>query len=55
MQGGRIVSTLLYPHDTRIGMEWLDSLVATLDSIVWWGPTIGAEKIPLAVIALPTT
>ncbi len=33
-------------------MEWLDSLVATLDSIVWWGPTVGTEKIPLAVIAL---
>jgi alanine or glycine:cation symporter, AGCS family len=33
-------------------MEWLDKLVQTLDSIVWWGPTIGAEKIPLAVIAL---
>ena len=33
-------------------MEWLDRLVATLDSIVWWGPTVGTEKIPLAVIAL---
>ena len=33
-------------------MDWLDSLVATLDGIVWWGPTIGTEKIPLAVIAL---
>jgi AGCS family alanine or glycine:cation symporter len=33
-------------------MEWLDSLVGTLDGIVWWGPTIGSEKIPIAVIAL---
>ena len=33
-------------------METLDWLVGTLDSIVWWGPTIGTEKIPLAVIAL---
>jgi AGCS family alanine or glycine:cation symporter len=33
-------------------MEWLDKLVQILDGIVWWGPTIGAEKIPLAVIAL---
>ena len=33
-------------------MELLDQIVKTLDSIVWWGPTIGAEKIPLAVIAL---
>jgi AGCS family alanine or glycine:cation symporter len=33
-------------------METLDRIVATLDSIVWWGPTIGTEKIPLAVIAL---
>ncbi len=33
-------------------MEVIDSIVGTLDSIVWWGPTIGAEKIPIAVIAL---
>ncbi len=33
-------------------MEWLDRLVHTLDSIVWWGPTFGTEKIPIAVIAL---
>jgi AGCS family alanine or glycine:cation symporter len=33
-------------------METLDRIVHTLDSIVWWGPTIGTEKIPLAVIAL---
>ena len=33
-------------------MEWIERLVSVLDGIVWWGPTIGAEKIPLAVIAL---
>jgi AGCS family alanine or glycine:cation symporter len=33
-------------------MEFFESIVARLDSIVWWGPTIGEEKIPLAVIAL---
>ena len=33
-------------------METLDRIVGILDSIVWWGPTIGSEKIPLAVIAL---
>ena len=33
-------------------METLDRIVHFLDSIVWWGPTIGTEKIPLAVIAL---
>lgn len=33
-------------------METLDRIVAVLDSIVWWGPTLGGEKIPLAVIAL---
>src|SRR5690606_5766951 len=33
-------------------MEVLERVIGTLDSIVWWGPTIGTEKIPLAVIAL---
>ena len=33
-------------------MEFLDNLVGTLDSIVWWGPRVGEEQIPLAVIAL---
>jgi AGCS family alanine or glycine:cation symporter len=33
-------------------MQTLDALVGALDSIVWWGPTIGTEQIPLAVIAL---
>jgi alanine or glycine:cation symporter, AGCS family len=33
-------------------VETLDRIVGLLDSIVWWGPTIGSEKIPLAVIAL---
>jgi alanine or glycine:cation symporter, AGCS family len=33
-------------------VELLDRIVQFLDGIVWWGPTIGTEKIPLAVIAL---
>jgi AGCS family alanine or glycine:cation symporter len=33
-------------------MEVLDRIVAVLESIVWWGPTIGSEQIPLAVIML---
>jgi alanine or glycine:cation symporter, AGCS family len=33
-------------------MEVLNRIVAVLDSIVWWGPTIGTEEIPLAVIML---
>ncbi|HET9438772.1 MAG TPA: sodium:alanine symporter family protein [Longimicrobiales bacterium] len=33
-------------------MEWIDTLVSALDGIVWWGPTIGTEQVPLAVIAL---
>jgi alanine or glycine:cation symporter, AGCS family len=33
-------------------MEVLDRLVATLEGIVWWGPTVGQEQIPIAVIML---
>ncbi|HEX2213751.1 MAG TPA: sodium:alanine symporter family protein, partial [Mycobacterium sp.] len=33
-------------------MEVLERIVGTLDGIVWWGPTIGEEQIPLAVIML---
>ena len=33
-------------------MEVLERFVSTLDSIAWWGPTIGGEAIPLAVIML---
>ena len=33
-------------------METLTQIVQFLDSIVWWGPTIGTEKIPIAVMAL---
>lgn len=33
-------------------MEQFEKIVAFLESIVWWGPTIGEEQIPLAVIAL---
>jgi alanine or glycine:cation symporter, AGCS family len=33
-------------------MEVLDRIVGTLDGYVWWGPTIGEEQIPIAVIML---
>jgi alanine or glycine:cation symporter, AGCS family len=33
-------------------MEVLDRVVGFLDNIAWWGPTIGTEKIPLAVVML---
>jgi alanine or glycine:cation symporter, AGCS family len=33
-------------------MEALERLIATLEGIAWWGPTIGGESIPLAVIML---
>ncbi|HEX6308388.1 MAG TPA: sodium:alanine symporter family protein [Longimicrobiales bacterium] len=33
-------------------MEVLERLIGFLESIVWWGPTIGTEQIPLAVIML---
>jgi alanine or glycine:cation symporter, AGCS family len=33
-------------------METLEQVIATLEGIVWWGPTIGAEQVPLAVIML---
>jgi alanine or glycine:cation symporter, AGCS family len=35
-------------------MEGLDRLVGALEGIVWWGPTVGAEReqIPIAVIML---
>jgi alanine or glycine:cation symporter, AGCS family len=33
-------------------MEVLERLIGTLDGIVWWGPRIGSEQIPLAVIML---
>ena len=33
-------------------MEILDRVIGTLEGIVWWGPTIGTEQIPLAVIML---
>jgi AGCS family alanine or glycine:cation symporter len=33
-------------------MEVLNRVVAVLDSFVWWGPTIGTEKIPVAVMML---
>ena len=33
-------------------MEVRERVIGILESIVWWGPTIGTEKIPLAVIAL---
>ena len=33
-------------------MEVLERFVSTLDGIAWWGPTIGGEAIPLAVIML---
>jgi alanine or glycine:cation symporter, AGCS family len=33
-------------------MEVLDRIVSTLDGIAWWGPTIGGETIPLAVVML---
>jgi alanine or glycine:cation symporter, AGCS family len=33
-------------------MEVLDRIVGTLEAIVWWGPTIGEEQVPLAVAML---
>ncbi|HSJ08038.1 MAG TPA: sodium:alanine symporter family protein [Longimicrobiales bacterium] len=33
-------------------MEVLDRVVSTLEGIVWWGPTIGTEQIPIAVVML---
>jgi alanine or glycine:cation symporter, AGCS family len=33
-------------------METLERVIGRLESIVWWGPTIGTEPIPLAVIML---
>jgi alanine or glycine:cation symporter, AGCS family len=33
-------------------MEVLERFVSTLDSIAWWGPRIGDEAIPLAVLML---
>jgi alanine or glycine:cation symporter, AGCS family len=33
-------------------MEVLERLINTLDGIVWWGPTVGTEQIPIAVIML---
>ena len=33
-------------------MEALERVISRLESIVWWGPTIGTEQIPLAVIML---
>jgi alanine or glycine:cation symporter, AGCS family len=33
-------------------MELIDRIVGFLDGIVWGGPTIGGEQIPVAVIAL---
>jgi AGCS family alanine or glycine:cation symporter len=33
-------------------MEVLERFVSTLDSIAWWGPSLGGEQIPLAVLML---
>jgi alanine or glycine:cation symporter, AGCS family len=33
-------------------MEVLERVVSTLEGIVWWGPTVGTESIPIAVIML---
>jgi alanine or glycine:cation symporter, AGCS family len=33
-------------------MEVLGQIIARLDGIAWWGPTIGGEQVPLAVIML---
>jgi alanine or glycine:cation symporter, AGCS family len=33
-------------------MEVFEGIVRTLDGIAWWGPTIGGETIPLAVMML---
>src|SRR5690606_19035972 len=33
-------------------MEVLERVIGILESIVWWGPTIGEEQIPIAVIML---
>jgi alanine or glycine:cation symporter, AGCS family len=33
-------------------MEALERLIATLEGIAWWGPTIGGESVPLAVVML---
>src|SRR5690606_6927109 len=33
-------------------MEVLERVIGILESIVWWGPTIGEEQIPIAVIKL---
>jgi alanine or glycine:cation symporter, AGCS family len=33
-------------------MEVLERLIGTLEGLAWWGPTIGGESIPLAVVML---
>ncbi|MBR9991338.1 MAG: sodium:alanine symporter family protein [Gemmatimonadetes bacterium] len=33
-------------------MEAVERFISTLDRIAWWGPTIGGEAVPLAVIML---
>jgi alanine or glycine:cation symporter, AGCS family len=33
-------------------MEVLEQVIGSLDRIVWWGPRIGGEQVPLAVIML---
>ena len=33
-------------------MQLFEEIVGFLESIVWWGPTIGEEQIPIAVIML---
>jgi alanine or glycine:cation symporter, AGCS family len=33
-------------------MEALERLIGTLEGLAWWGPTVGGESIPLAVIML---
>jgi alanine or glycine:cation symporter, AGCS family len=33
-------------------MEGLDRIVSWLEGIVWWGPSVGGEQIPLAVMML---
>lgn len=33
-------------------MEVLERIISAMEGIVWWGPTIGTEQIPIAVVML---